>query len=87
MLGQPGQQQTQLAVEAVHLANGFDPRVVLGYPAAIAQAGLTFVAGAGVDLRQTKTHAHDSVFRGASGRRKVKQVPWPGADCTSICPL
>ena len=56
VLGKPRQQQPQLAVQAVHLANRFDPRVVLGHPTAVAQAGFAFVAGAGIDLRKAVAH-------------------------------
>src|SRR3546814_11959867 len=69
--------------------------MVLGYAATISQPGFTFVAGAGVNLRQAKTHVQRSsclcscgtIEVPVNGRRKVKQVPWPGADCTSIWPL
>src|SRR5690606_25804196 len=69
--------------------------MVLGDATAVAQAGFALVAGAGVNLRQAKTQAHDSsvvgpgggIGRFLSGRRKGKHVPWPGADCTSIWPL
>ena len=50
----PGQQHTDLTVQRVDFANGFDARVVLGDAAAIAQAGFACVAGAGVNLRQAK---------------------------------
>ncbi|MNB93732.1 hypothetical protein D3C75_408710 [compost metagenome] len=92
---QPGQQHAHLTVECIDFANGLDPRVILGDATAIAQPGLAFVASAGVNLRQTKAHGYldsrlSSCATGgvlARGRRKVKQVPWPRVDCTSICPL
>ncbi|MNP60594.1 hypothetical protein D3C76_1556920 [compost metagenome] len=67
-LAQARQQQPQLTVEAIHLANRLDPWVVLGHPAAVAKPGLALVAGAGVDLRQAI--AHVSCLRVARRRRR-----------------
>ncbi|MNN72841.1 hypothetical protein D3C81_1889110 [compost metagenome] len=55
---QSGQQHADLTVECVDLANCLDPWVILGHTAAVAQTGFTFVAGAGVNLRQAKAHGY-----------------------------
>ena len=51
LFGEAGQQQAYLAIEGIDFADGFYTRMVLGYAATIAQAGLALVAGAGINFR------------------------------------
>ena len=84
LLGELGQQQADLAVQGIQLAHGFHARVVLAHPAPVGQSGFALVAGLCVDLAQSIAHQLLVPSLGAvSGRRRVKQVPWPWEDCTS----
>src|SRR5699024_3154289 len=84
-----------LAVQRVDFTNGLHARVVLGHAGAVAQAGFALVAGTRVNFRQAKAHGQCSSWVGgeggnwlpARGRRRVKHVPWPRVECTSIWPL
>ncbi|MDT4871558.1 hypothetical protein FQZ97_1066920 [compost metagenome] len=55
-VGQLRQQQAELAVQRVHIADGLDPWMVLRHPAVAGKPGLALVPGAGVDLRKAVAH-------------------------------
>ncbi|MNT07951.1 hypothetical protein D3C86_1289380 [compost metagenome] len=52
-----GQQQADVGIQFVHVANGGDALAVLAGAAAVAQPGGAGVTGAGGDLGQAVTHA------------------------------